>query len=111
MVRDLGLETAEVLRVSEAHCPVVDPRIPRTWLRDAPCKTCTPPAVRQRLQEAQIPLVLINALEAVPRTPLYNRLKEEGRLLNGHPDADDASRYQTGVGRTNFRLRHMTGAS
>jgi hypothetical protein len=61
------------------------------------------------LQEAQIPFVLINALEAVPRTPLYNRLKEEGRLLNGHPDAEDAARYRSGVGRTNFRLRHLTG--
>jgi radical SAM superfamily enzyme YgiQ (UPF0313 family) len=60
------------------------------------------------LQEAQIPIVLINALEAVPRTPLYNRLKQEGRLLNGDPEANDAARYQSGVGRTNFRPRHMT---
>jgi radical SAM superfamily enzyme YgiQ (UPF0313 family) len=61
------------------------------------------------LQEAQIPIVLVNALEAVPRTPLYNRLKAEGRLLNGHPDADDTTRYQSGVGMTNFRPRQMTG--
>jgi hypothetical protein len=63
------------------------------------------------LQEAQIPIVLINALEAVPRTPLYNRLKQEGRLLNGGPEADDAARYTSGVGRTNFHLRHMTGGN
>jgi radical SAM superfamily enzyme YgiQ (UPF0313 family) len=61
------------------------------------------------LQEAQIPIVLVNALEAVPRTPLYLRLEEEGRLLNGHPDASDAARYESGVGMTNFRPRHMTG--
>jgi radical SAM superfamily enzyme YgiQ (UPF0313 family) len=61
------------------------------------------------LQEAQIPIVLVNALEAVPRTPLYNRLKAEGRLLTGHPDAEDAARYKSGVGMTNFRPRHMTG--
>ena len=28
--------------------------------------------------------LLLNALEAVPRTPLYNRLQQEGRLLHGH---------------------------
>src|SRR5437660_2385734 len=62
------------------------------------------------LQEAQIPIALVNALEAVPRTPLYTRLKAEGRILNGHPDADDTTRYESGVGKTNFRLKHMSGA-
>jgi hypothetical protein len=61
------------------------------------------------LQAAQIPIVLVNALEAVPKTPLYNRLKAEGRLLNGHPDADDTTRYESGVGKTNFRLKQMSG--
>jgi len=61
------------------------------------------------LQEAQIPIVLVNALEAVPRTPLHNRLKAEGRLLTGQTDADDTTRYKSGVGMTNFRPRHMTG--
>src|SRR5262245_68705 len=51
VVSDLGLETVEVLLVSEGHCLVVDPRIPRAWLRDVPCETCTPPAVRQRLRD------------------------------------------------------------
>jgi radical SAM superfamily enzyme YgiQ (UPF0313 family) len=60
------------------------------------------------LQAAQIPIVLVNALEAVPRTPLYRRLKEEGRLRNDHPDARDAARYRSGVGMTNFSPRHMT---
>ena len=61
------------------------------------------------LQAAQIPIVLVNALEAVPRTPLYNRLKAEGRLLTGHAEADDTTRYKSGVGMTNFRPRLMTG--
>ena len=61
------------------------------------------------LQAAQIPIVLVNALEAVPRTPLYKRLKAEGRLLTGHADADDTTRYESGVGKTNFRLKHMSG--
>jgi radical SAM superfamily enzyme YgiQ (UPF0313 family) len=62
------------------------------------------------LQAAQIPIVLVNALEAVPKTPLYNRLKDEGRLVNGHPDADYTARYKSGVGMTNFRPQLMTGA-
>jgi radical SAM superfamily enzyme YgiQ (UPF0313 family) len=62
------------------------------------------------LQAAQIPIVLVNALEAVPQTPLYKRLKEEGRLLISDPDADDTTRYQSGVGMTNFRLLHLTGS-
>jgi radical SAM superfamily enzyme YgiQ (UPF0313 family) len=61
------------------------------------------------LQEAQVPIIMLNALEAVPRTPLYNRLKEEGRLLEGQPQTDAAARYESGVGRTNFRPLHMTG--
>jgi Domain of unknown function (DUF4070) len=60
------------------------------------------------LQAAQIPIVLVNALEAVPRTPLYNRLKDEGRLLESHTDADDTTRYKSGVGKTNFRPKHLT---
>jgi radical SAM superfamily enzyme YgiQ (UPF0313 family) len=61
------------------------------------------------LQEAQVPIVLLNALEAVPRTPLHERLKAESRLLENHPDAPDAARYRSGVGTTNFRPLHMTG--
>jgi radical SAM superfamily enzyme YgiQ (UPF0313 family) len=60
------------------------------------------------LQEAQIPIVLINALEAVPRTPLYARLQAEGRLLEHCPETEDAARYKSGVGRTNFRPLHLT---
>jgi len=61
------------------------------------------------LQEAQIPIVLVNALEAVPRTPLYTRLQAEGRLTNpSYSDAIAAERYKTGVGGTNFRPLGMT---
>jgi hypothetical protein len=51
VVRDLGLETVEVMRVGEGHCLIVDPRIPREWLRDAPCQVCTPAAFGQQLLE------------------------------------------------------------
>jgi hypothetical protein len=61
------------------------------------------------LERAQIPIVLVNALEAVPRTPLYRRVKAEGRLLESDPNADEAARYRSGVGRTNFRPLHLTG--
>jgi radical SAM superfamily enzyme len=59
------------------------------------------------LQEAQIPIVLVNALEAVPKTPLHARLKAEGRLVPITP-ADDAARYRSGVGWTNFRPKLIT---
>jgi radical SAM superfamily enzyme YgiQ (UPF0313 family) len=62
------------------------------------------------LQAAQIPIVMINALEAVPRTPLYKRLEAEGRLLETSYAGEAATtRYQTGVGMTNFRPAGMTG--
>jgi radical SAM superfamily enzyme YgiQ (UPF0313 family) len=62
------------------------------------------------LQQAQIPIVLVNALEAVPRTPLYIRLQEAGRILNpSYSDAAAAARYKSGVGMTNFRPLGMTG--
>jgi radical SAM superfamily enzyme YgiQ (UPF0313 family) len=61
------------------------------------------------LQQAQIPIVLVNALEAVPRTPLYSRLQAEGRLLNpSYADAAATARYKSGVGMTNFRPLGMT---
>ncbi len=61
------------------------------------------------LQAAQIPIAMINALEAVPRTPLYKRLQAEGRLLETSYAGEAAtSRYQTGVGMTNFRPVRMT---
>jgi radical SAM superfamily enzyme YgiQ (UPF0313 family) len=62
------------------------------------------------LQEAQIPIVLVNALEAVPRTPLYTRLQAEGRLQSpSYTDDVAAARYKTGVGGTNFRPLGMSG--
>lgn len=62
------------------------------------------------LQAAQIPIAMINALEAVPKTPLYKRLLAEGRLLETSYSGEAAtSRYQTGVGMTNFRPAGMTG--
>jgi radical SAM superfamily enzyme YgiQ (UPF0313 family) len=61
------------------------------------------------LQEAAIPFVLVNALEAVPGTPLFSRLRAERRLVNpSYTDAKAAARYETGVGGTNFRPLQMT---
>lgn len=33
------------------------------------------------IEQSQIPLLTINLLQALPRTPLYDRLKREGRLI------------------------------
>jgi radical SAM superfamily enzyme YgiQ (UPF0313 family) len=61
------------------------------------------------LQQAQIPIVLVNALEAVPRTPLFSRLQAEGRLLNvSYTDAAATARYESGVGMSNFRPLSMS---
>lgn len=35
-------------------------------------------------QESQIPLMTVNLLYALPKTPLYERLKRDGRLVPGH---------------------------
>ena len=56
------------------------------------------------LQEAQIPIVMLSVLLAVPRTPLYERLQAAGRMNN---DAD-LSRYVGTSGGTNFRPLNMT---
>lgn len=62
------------------------------------------------LQEAQIPIVMVNALEAVPRTPLYKRLQAAGRLLDSsYANGAATARYKSGVGTTNFRPAGMTG--
>ena len=60
------------------------------------------------LQKAQIPIVMLSVLLAVPRTPLYNRLKAEGRLLIPNPTAADRSHYLGTTGGTNFHPLHMT---
>jgi radical SAM superfamily enzyme YgiQ (UPF0313 family) len=56
------------------------------------------------LQAAQIPIVMLSVLLAVPRTPLYERLAAAGRL----DDGPDLSRYMGTNGGTNFRPLRMT---
>ena len=56
------------------------------------------------LRDAQIPVVMLSVLLAVPRTPLYQRLEAAGRLANG----DDLSRYLGTGGGTNFQPLGMT---
>jgi radical SAM superfamily enzyme YgiQ (UPF0313 family) len=42
----------------------------------------TGPAIVQFARESQIPLMTVNVLYALPHTPLYERLKREGRILD-----------------------------
>ncbi len=56
------------------------------------------------LQAAQIPVVMLSVLLAVPRTPLYQRLEAAGRLANG----SNIARYVGTGGGTNFLPLQMT---
>jgi hopanoid C-2 methylase len=47
----------------------------------------TPGAILDFAHESQIPLMTVNLLYALPKTPLYDRLKREGRILND-PEGD-----------------------
>jgi len=60
------------------------------------------------LQKAQIPIVMLSVLLAVPKTPLYDRLKAAGRLLNMRGDTADCSHYVGTAGGTNFHPLKMT---
>jgi radical SAM superfamily enzyme YgiQ (UPF0313 family) len=60
------------------------------------------------LQEAGIPLAMLSVLLAVPKTPLHERLKAEGRLLTADPSGTDRSHYVGTSGGTNFRPLRMT---
>ena len=56
-------------------------------------------------QEAQIPMVMLNVLLAVPKTPLHERLKAAGRLVGGD---DDWSRHVGSAATVNFHPELMT---
>src|SRR5262249_6531997 len=60
------------------------------------------------LQEAEIPIVMLSVLLAVPKTPLDARLKAEGRLLAPDPSGTDRSHYVGTAGGTNFQPLRMT---
>lgn len=60
------------------------------------------------LQEAQIPMAMLSVLMAVPKTPLYERLKAAGRLFNPNGDTSDCSHYVGTAGGTNFHPLRMT---
>jgi hopanoid C-2 methylase len=47
----------------------------------------TPEAIIRFARESQIPLMTVNLLYALPKTPLYERLSREGRILQD-PEAD-----------------------
>jgi radical SAM superfamily enzyme YgiQ (UPF0313 family) len=42
----------------------------------------TPDAILEFIEASNIPLLTINLLQALPRTPLYRRLQAEGRLID-----------------------------
>jgi radical SAM superfamily enzyme YgiQ (UPF0313 family) len=62
----------------------------------------------QFLQEAGIPLAMLSVLLAVPGTPLWDRLKRDGRLLDNSNVRGDVSQYVGTAGGTNFRPLQMT---
>jgi radical SAM superfamily enzyme YgiQ (UPF0313 family) len=60
------------------------------------------------LQEAGIPMAMLNVLLAVPKTPLYARLKAAGRLLTPDPTGTDRSHYAGTAGGPNFHPLLLT---
>jgi radical SAM superfamily enzyme YgiQ (UPF0313 family) len=60
------------------------------------------------LQEAQVPIVMLSALLAVPKTPLFQRLEAAGRLRTGRSTGTASARYIGTNGGTNFEPLHMT---
>lgn len=61
------------------------------------------------LQRAGIPIAMLSALMAVPKTPLYKRLKAEGRLIKRTSSSTkEPSQYAGTNGGTNFHPLQMT---
>lgn len=60
----------------------------------------------QFLQEAGIPMAMLSVLLAIPKTPLYERLKAEGRLLI--QETSEATNLVGTAGGTNFHPLRMT---
>jgi hypothetical protein len=60
------------------------------------------------LQRAGIPIAMLSALMAVPKTPLYKRLKAERRLIKRTSSSKEPSQYAGTNGGTNFHPLRMT---
>jgi radical SAM superfamily enzyme YgiQ (UPF0313 family) len=60
------------------------------------------------LQKAQVPIVMLSVLLAVPKTPLYTRLEAENRLYRTDVETGDLAHYVGTAGGTNFHPLHMT---
>src|SRR5262249_39996211 len=60
------------------------------------------------LQRAGIPIAMVSALMAVPKTPLYKRLKTAGRLIKRTSNSKEPSQYAGTNGGTNFHPLLMT---
>jgi radical SAM superfamily enzyme YgiQ (UPF0313 family) len=52
----------------------------------------TPGAILDFARESQIPLMTVNLLYALPKTPLYDRLQREGRILSD-PEGDSNIKF------------------
>jgi radical SAM superfamily enzyme YgiQ (UPF0313 family) len=50
-------------------------------------------ALLQFVDETQIPLLTINLLQALPQTPLWDRLEKEGRLVNDDDGRDSNVKF------------------
>ncbi len=59
----------------------------------------TPDAILEFVEASNIPVLTINLLEALPRTPLHRRLQAEGRLID-----DDTVEAQSRASNVDFKL-------
>jgi hypothetical protein len=70
----------------------------------------TPGAILDFARESQIPLMTVNLLYALPKTPLYERLQREGRILSD-PECDSNIAFleptETVVGRWRRVIAHL----
>ncbi|MCI0598312.1 MAG: DUF4070 domain-containing protein, partial [Beijerinckiaceae bacterium] len=58
----------------------------------------TGPRILDFLDQSKIPMATINLLQALPRTPLWDRLRKEGRLLEEDMDLESNVRFKLPYG-------------
>ncbi len=70
----------------------------------------TPGAILDFAHESQIPLMTVNLLYALPKTPLYERLQRDGRILNdpqGDSNIDFLESRETVLARWRRVIAHL----
>ncbi|MFZ1124614.1 MAG: B12-binding domain-containing radical SAM protein [Candidatus Baltobacteraceae bacterium] len=70
----------------------------------------TPGHILRFIDESKIPLLTINLLQALPRTPLYRRLEAEGRLV-GEPGRESNVEFRLPYGQVLDMWRHTFGTA